>query len=94
MDSFDTSAPLDYVARRATSRLVGVPSANLGGVEIIIPQPAGSGGPVRRRRLVQGIKMVIVVLGILYGILTHWRKSLRPAMIAHAWQDIASLIAI
>ncbi len=44
----------------------------------------------------KGIKMVIVimVLGILYGILAHWRKSLRPGMIAHAWQDIASLIAI
>jgi membrane protease YdiL (CAAX protease family) len=44
----------------------------------------------------QGIKMVIVimVLGILFGILAHWRKSLRPGMIAHAWQDIASLIPI
>jgi membrane protease YdiL (CAAX protease family) len=44
----------------------------------------------------QGVKMVIVimVLGILFGILAHWRKSLRPGMIAHAWQDIASLIPI
>jgi hypothetical protein len=44
----------------------------------------------------QGVKMVIVitVLGALFGILAHWRKSLRPGMIAHAWEDIASLIAI
>jgi hypothetical protein len=34
------------------------------------------------------------VLGILLGILAHWRKSLRPGMIAHAWGDIVNLIAI
>ena len=44
----------------------------------------------------QGVKMVIVitVLGILFGILAHWRKSLRPGMIAHAWGDIVNLIAV
>jgi uncharacterized protein len=44
----------------------------------------------------QGVKMVIVitVLGILFGVLAHWRKSLRPGMIAHAWGDIVNLIAI
>ena len=44
----------------------------------------------------QGVRMMIVitVLGILFGILAHWRKSLRPGMIAHAWGDIVNLIAI
>ena len=44
----------------------------------------------------QGVKMMIVitVLGILFGILAHWRKSLRPGMIAHAWGDIVNLIAV
>ncbi len=42
----------------------------------------------------QGVKMVIVitVLGVLFGIFTHWRKSLRPGMMAHAWGDIVNLI--
>lgn len=40
----------------------------------------------------QGVKQVIIisVLGILYGAFAAWRKSLRPAMIAHAWTDIYS----
>jgi uncharacterized protein len=44
----------------------------------------------------QGSKMVIViaVLGVLYGILAHWRKSLRPGMISHAWSDILNVIPI
>lgn len=44
----------------------------------------------------QGAKMMIVItgLGVLFGILAHWRKSLRPGMIAHAWGDIVNLIAI
>jgi uncharacterized protein len=44
----------------------------------------------------QGAKMMVVitVIGILFGILAHWRKSLRPGMIAHAWGDIVNLIAI
>ena len=29
----------------------------------------------------------IAVLGALSGILTHWRRSVRPGMIAHALQD-------
>lgn len=34
-------------------------------------------------------KMVqIAVFGILFGVLAHWRKSLRPGMIAHATHDI------
>jgi uncharacterized protein len=38
----------------------------------------------------QGLKMVVMisVLGILYGILASWRKSLRPGMINHALTDI------
>ena len=44
----------------------------------------------------QGVKMVVLitVLGILFGVLAHWRKSLRPGMIAHAWGDVVNLIAI
>jgi len=40
----------------------------------------------------QGVKQVVIisVLGILYGAFAAWRKSLRPAMIAHAWTDIYS----
>ena len=44
----------------------------------------------------QGSKMVIVitVLGVLFGILAHWRKSLRPGMISHAWSDILNVIPV
>ncbi len=39
--------------------------------------------------LYQGFKtpIVIAVYGILFGLLAHFRRSLRPGMIAHAWQD-------
>lgn len=30
----------------------------------------------------------IVVIGILFGVLAAWRKTLRVGMVAHAWQDI------
>jgi CAAX protease family protein len=38
----------------------------------------------------QGVKQVVVisVLGLLYGILAAWRKTLRPGMIAHALSDV------
>jgi uncharacterized protein len=38
----------------------------------------------------QGWKHVVVIsaLGILYGILTAWRRNLRANMIAHAWSDV------
>jgi uncharacterized protein len=44
----------------------------------------------------QGRKQVITItlLGLLYGILAHWRKSLRPGMISHAWSDIVNVIPI
>jgi membrane protease YdiL (CAAX protease family) len=37
----------------------------------------------------QGVRRMaqIAVFGALFGILVLWRKSLRPGMIAHAWQD-------
>jgi membrane protease YdiL (CAAX protease family) len=43
----------------------------------------------------QGLKMVIIIalLGVLFGAFTYWRKSLRPGMIAHAFGDVANLIA-
>jgi membrane protease YdiL (CAAX protease family) len=44
----------------------------------------------------QGVKMMIVlgVYGALFGILTHWRKSLRPGMMAHAGQDFFTGLAL
>jgi membrane protease YdiL (CAAX protease family) len=44
----------------------------------------------------QGGKKVIIisVLGVLFGLLAHWRKSLRPGMIAHAWEDVLNVIPI
>jgi membrane protease YdiL (CAAX protease family) len=40
----------------------------------------------------QGWKQVVIisVLGLLFGLLAHWRKSLVPGMAAHAWADIYS----
>jgi membrane protease YdiL (CAAX protease family) len=37
----------------------------------------------------QGFRMVILIAlyGAMFGILAHWRGSVRPGMIAHAWQD-------
>jgi membrane protease YdiL (CAAX protease family) len=38
----------------------------------------------------QGTKQMVIisVLGALYGILAHWRRTLAPGMIAHASSDI------
>jgi membrane protease YdiL (CAAX protease family) len=38
----------------------------------------------------QGPKQVvtITVLGLIYGLLAWWRRSLRPGMLAHAWSDV------
>jgi membrane protease YdiL (CAAX protease family) len=33
--------------------------------------------------------VAIFVYGLLAGILAHWRRNLRPGIVAHAWQDIA-----
>ncbi len=37
----------------------------------------------------QGYRMVLLItfFGMLFGSLSHWRRSVRPGMIAHAWQD-------
>ena len=37
----------------------------------------------------QGFRMVILIgmYGTMFGILAYWRGSIRPGMIAHAWQD-------
>ena len=34
--------------------------------------------------------IVITCYGAMFGILAHWRKSVRPGMLAHAWQDTIS----
>ena len=48
----------------------------------------------------QGFRMVILIglYGAMFGILAYWRGSIRPGMIAHAWQDslngvLAALVA-
>jgi uncharacterized protein len=33
---------------------------------------------------------LIAIFGLLFSLLAHWRKSLRPGMIAHAWHDSLS----
>jgi CAAX protease family protein len=40
----------------------------------------------------QGVRLVITITayGVAYGLLARWRRSLRPGMVAHAWQDIFS----
>jgi hypothetical protein len=30
---------------------------------------------------------LISVYGAMFGALAHWRRSVRPGMIAHAWHD-------
>src|SRR5580698_2290458 len=37
----------------------------------------------------QGFRMVVLIdlYGAMFGILAYWRGSIRPGMIAHAWQD-------
>jgi membrane protease YdiL (CAAX protease family) len=44
----------------------------------------------------QGVKSatVIGVFGLLFGILAEWRKNLRPGMMAHAWHDAISGVAL
>jgi membrane protease YdiL (CAAX protease family) len=35
----------------------------------------------------------IGILGVMYGILTHWRRSVRPGMISHTLQDVLGAFA-
>lgn len=37
--------------------------------------------------------VLIACYGAMFGTLAHWRQSVRPGMIAHAWQDTVSGIA-
>ena len=43
----------------------------------------------------QGLRMVVLIAlyGAMFGILAHWRKTVRPGMIVHAWQDSLGGIA-
>jgi hypothetical protein len=40
----------------------------------------------------QGVRSaaLIAIYGLMFGLLAEWRKSVRPGMIAHAWQDTLS----
>jgi hypothetical protein len=44
----------------------------------------------------QGLRSaaLIAIYGLVFGILAQWRKSVRPGMIAHAWQDTLSGIVL
>lgn len=44
----------------------------------------------------QGSKKVIIIaiLGALFGLLANWRKSLRPGMLSHAWEDVLNVIPV
>jgi uncharacterized protein len=37
----------------------------------------------------EGPRMILPIglYGVMFGILSHWRRSIRPGMIAHAWHD-------
>jgi membrane protease YdiL (CAAX protease family) len=37
----------------------------------------------------QGFRRVVLIgmYGAMFGVLAHWRRSIRPGIIAHAWQD-------
>ncbi len=37
---------------------------------------------------------VLAGVGILYGLLAHWRRSLRPSMIAHFLMNAIGLVAM
>jgi CAAX protease family protein len=57
--------------------------------------PAGillSGAAFGAAHAYQGFRMVILIglYGAMFGILAHWRGSVRPGMIAHVWQDSLS----
>ena len=34
--------------------------------------------------------VLIALYGLMFGLLAHWRKTVRPGMMAHAWQDTMS----
>jgi membrane protease YdiL (CAAX protease family) len=34
--------------------------------------------------------ILIAIFGLMFGLLSWWRKSLRPGMMAHAWHDALS----
>jgi len=40
----------------------------------------------------QGTRLaaMVCIYGMLFGVLAHWRHSLRPGILAHAWSDIAA----
>jgi len=48
---------------------------------------AGHGYQGTRRML------LIALYGMMFGLVALWRKSLRPGMIAHAWQDVFAVIS-
>ena len=57
--------------------------------------PAGillSGAAFGAAHAYQGFRMVILIglYGTMFGVLAHWRGSVRPGMIAHALQDSLS----
>jgi membrane protease YdiL (CAAX protease family) len=67
-----------YLQRQFLALTKSVPAA------IILSAAAfGAAHAYQRFRIV----VLISVYGAMFGILAHWRRSVRPGMIAHVWQD-------
>jgi len=38
---------------------------------------------------------IIALYGLMFGVFAYWRRSVRPGMIAHAWQDaVTGILAV
>lgn len=68
--------------QRQFAALTGSPLAGLGLQALLFGTAHGYQGV--------GAMIKIALFGLLYGALAHWRKSLRPGMVAHAWSDVYS----
>lgn len=73
----------EIIFRGYLQRQIGALANNIyvGLVASAIVFGAGHGYEGTRRML------LIAVYGVMFGLLALWRKSLRPGMMAHAWQD-------
>ncbi len=79
----------EIVFRGYLQRQIAAISGNvfLGIIASAVVFGAGHGYEGERRML------LIAVYGIMFGLLAHWRKSLRPGMMAHALQDTIAGVA-
>jgi uncharacterized protein len=71
-----------YLQRQLATLAAGSAVIGIAASGIVFGLSHGYEGPKRM--------VLIAVYGMLFGVLAHWRKSLRPGMIAHAWHDAIS----